>query len=410
MANEILPFGLGAESNVMTQAEYEALAARSGGFSSGVAKSEQLNKVWRQSSFVASVLADFIATQSGNDVLDNGNTAVLLDNLELAIKTYIGNNLPSASLIQKGIVQLSSATNSTSEIFAATPKAVRAVDIASLKIANNLSEINTAGPAAVAATLANLELSDVAHLPQLTGIVGTSRNAKMSITAASATATFTADELIVQTALGGLQYKLSSFNKTINLATTGAGGMDTGTVPATGYVALYAIYNPTSGASALLAVNATSVIAPEVYGGANMPSGYTASALVGAWRVASSQFVIGFQRGRHISIPLTQLWSTATGTTTISGVSLVPAAPANAVSINAYLTLYQTTTSVGVELSLYSTVSGIGQLRANASVSGATSASIANGVLEVVDSQALYFNMASTASGSYAISATGYSI
>ncbi|WP_222131107.1 tail fiber protein, partial [Yersinia enterocolitica] len=301
MANEILPFGLGAESNVMTQAEYEALAARSGGFSSGVAKSEQLNKVWRQSSFVASVLADFIATQSGNDVLDNGNTAVLLDNLELAIKTYIGNNLPSASLIQKGIVQLSSATNSTSEIFAATPKAVRAVDIASLKIANNLSEINTAGPAAVAATLANLELSDVAHLPQLTGIVGTSRNAKMSITAASATATFTADELIVQTALGGLQYKLSSFNKTINLATTGAGGMDTGTVPATGYVALYAIYNPTSGASALLAVNATSVIAPEVYGGANMPSGYTVSALVGAWRVASSQFVIGFQRGRHIS-------------------------------------------------------------------------------------------------------------
>ncbi len=410
MANEILPFGLGAESNVMTQAEYEALAARSGGFSSGVAKSEQLNKVWRQSSFVASVLADFIATQSGNDVLDNGNTAVLLDNLELAIKTYIGNNLPSASLIQKGIVQLSSATNSTSEIFAATPKAVRAVDIASLKIANNLSEINTAGPAAVAATLANLELSDVAHLPQLTGIVGTSRNAKMSITAASATATFTADELIVQTALGGLQYKLSSFNKTINLATTGAGGMDTGTVPATGYVALYAIYNPTSGASALLAVNATSVRAPEVYGGSNMPSGYTASALVSAWRVASSQFVIGFQRGRHISIPLTQLWSTATGTTTISGVSLVPAAPANAVSINAYLTLYQTTTSVGVELSLYSTVSGIGQLRANASVSGATSASIANGVLEVVDSQALYFNMASTASGSYAISATGYSI
>ncbi|HDL6968821.1 TPA: hypothetical protein PXM19_004431, partial [Yersinia enterocolitica] len=247
-------------------------------------------------------------------------------------------------------------------------------------------------------------------LSQLTGVVGTSRNAKMSIPSASATATFTADELIVQTSLGGLQYKLSSFSKTVNLATTGAGGMDTGTVPATGYVALYAIYNPTSGASALLAVNATSARAPEVYGGANMPAGYTASALVSAWRVASSQFVIGFQRGRHISIPLTQLWSTATGTTTISGVSLVPAAPANAVSINAYLTLYQTTTSVGVELSLYSTVSGIGQLRANASVSGATSASIANGVLEVVDSQALYFNMASTASGSYAISATGYSI
>ncbi|CNI12298.1 tail fiber protein [Yersinia frederiksenii] len=258
--------------------------------------------------------------------------------------------------------------------------------------------------------LENLGLSDVAHLPQLTGVVGTSRNAKMSVTTASATATFTADELIVQAALGGRQYKLSSFSKTINLATTGAGGMDTGTVPATGYVALYAIYNPTSGASALLAVNATSARAPEVYGGSNMPSGYTASALVSVWRVASSQFVIGFQRGRHISIPLSQVYATATGVTSIGGVSFAPMVPINAVSISAYLTLYQTTTSVGVELSLYSSLSGIGQLRANASVSGATSVSIANGVLEVVDAQALYFNMASTASGSYAISATGYSI
>ncbi|CFQ67052.1 tail fiber protein [Yersinia frederiksenii] len=107
---------------------------------------------------------------------------------------------------------------------------------------------------------------------------------------------------------------------------------------------------------------------------------------------------------------LVELWSTATGTTTITGVSLVPAAPVNAVSIDAYLTLYQTTTSVGVELSLYSSLSGIGQLRTNASVSGATSASISNGVLEVIDVQTLYFNMASTAAGSYGIATVGYSI
>ncbi|HFT8229108.1 TPA: hypothetical protein ACGSAS_004385, partial [Yersinia enterocolitica] len=53
--------------------------------------------------------------------------------------------------------------------------------------------------------LENLGLSDVAHLPQLTGVVGTSRNAKMSVTSVSATATFTADELIVQTSIGGRQ-------------------------------------------------------------------------------------------------------------------------------------------------------------------------------------------------------------
>ncbi|HGU5938085.1 TPA: hypothetical protein ACM98N_004228, partial [Yersinia enterocolitica] len=157
-----------------------------------------------------------------------------------------------------------------------------------LRTGNNFSEIAAAGSAAVAAALANLGLSDVAHLPQLTGVIGTSRNAKMSVAAASATATFTADELIVQAVLGGRQYKLASFNKTINLATTGAGGMDTGTVPANGFVALYAIYNPTTQISALLAVNASSVVAPEVYGGSNMPAGYMASALVSVLPTSSS--------------------------------------------------------------------------------------------------------------------------
>ncbi|HGK4612864.1 TPA: tail fiber protein [Yersinia enterocolitica] len=159
MANEILPFGLGAESNVMTQAEYEALAARSGGFSSGVAKSEQLNKVWRQSSFVASVLADFIATQSGNDVLDNGNTATLLASLELAIKKYANSNLPTASTLQQGITKLSSSTNSSSETLAATPKAVKTVSDEGLKITGNLAEIKAAGPAAIAEAQSNLDLA-----------------------------------------------------------------------------------------------------------------------------------------------------------------------------------------------------------------------------------------------------------
>ncbi|HDL6852804.1 TPA: tail fiber protein [Yersinia enterocolitica] len=343
-------------------------------------------------------------------ILDKSNRAQVLEAIQQLITLGIP-ALKDASLTQKGVVQLSNATNSTSEILAATPKAIRAVDVAALKIANNLSEITTAGAAAVAQTLANLGLGDVAHLPQLTGIVGTARNAKMSIPAASTTATFNADELIVQTALGGLQYKISSFSKTVNLAATGAGGMDTGTVPVTGYVALYAIYNPNSGASALLAVNATSARAPEVYGGTNMPAGYTASALVSAWRVASSQFTIGFQRERHVSIPLLSVFTTVTGVTTIAPVSYATAVPINANSINAYLSLYQTTPNVAVELSLYSSASGIGQVRTNASVSGGvTSANITNGVLEVIDPQTLFFNMASTVSGQYGIATTGYSI
>ncbi|EPM2755417.1 phage tail protein [Yersinia enterocolitica] len=81
----------------------------------------------------------------------------------LSIQKLIGEGIPDikdASLTQKGIVQLSNATNSTSEVLAATPKAVRAVDIAALKIANNLSEIKDAGPTAVAQTLVNLGFGD----------------------------------------------------------------------------------------------------------------------------------------------------------------------------------------------------------------------------------------------------------
>ncbi|EKN3637430.1 hypothetical protein OZ698_003997 [Yersinia enterocolitica] len=164
------------------------------------------------------------------------------------------------------------------------------------------ASLNVGTSAGTVAAGNDSRITGAAQFTQLTGVIGTSRNAKMSVTAASSTATFTADELIVQTALGGLQYKLSNFSKTINLVTTGAGGMDTGAVPANGFVALYAIYNPTTQISALLAVNASSVVAPEVYGGSNMPAGYTASALVSVLPTSSSQLAPVIQQGRRVSI------------------------------------------------------------------------------------------------------------
>ncbi|HHH0670687.1 TPA: phage tail protein [Yersinia enterocolitica] len=409
MANEILPFGLGAESNVMTQAEYEALAARLGGFSSGVAKSEQLNKVWRQSSFVASVLADFIATQSGNDVLDNGNTATLLASLELAIKKYANSNLPIASTSQQGITQLSSLTNSSSETLAATLKAVKVVSDAGLKIAGNLAEIKAAGPAAVAMTLLNLELSDVAHLPQLTGVVGTSRNAKMSVTAASSTATFTADELIVQTALGGLQHKLSSFSKTINLATTGVGGMDTGTVPANGFVALYAIYNPTTQISALLAVNASSVVAPEVYGGSNMPAGYTASALVAVLPVATSRFAPFIHQGRKVSIIGASILSGNSTPSSLAALT-VSAVPLNTTLIRMAVTvgIVSPDTTAILEISANAVLVGAKQISLGASLTGGTLSTTSYMEMPVVDNSRQIYWRIQGANTAYGITVMGY--
>ncbi|MCA7086039.1 phage tail protein [Cupriavidus sp. DB3] len=172
------------------------------------------------------------------------------------------------------------------------------------------------------------------------GVVGMMRNGRMSVATASASATFTADEIIVASALGGETYRLANFSETINLATTGAGGMDTGTAPANGYVALYAIHNPTTGDTALLARNATAAVQPEVYGGMNMPAGYTASALVSVWPTnGSGQFDVGVQQGRRISRSSATVLSQTTSTTSSIAVelSIASAVPPNATGVGGTL-------------------------------------------------------------------------
>lgn len=71
--NDFLPFANSGTANVLTQADYAALAARGDGFSSGIAKSQELNKVWRQSSVIAASLAKSIVDSTGLDVLDDGD-------------------------------------------------------------------------------------------------------------------------------------------------------------------------------------------------------------------------------------------------------------------------------------------------------------------------------------------------
>lgn len=75
--NQYLPFATAGGANVLTPADYQALAARLSGFSAGVASSQQLNSVWRQSSVVAAMIAQFIADELNVNVLDDGNVANL---------------------------------------------------------------------------------------------------------------------------------------------------------------------------------------------------------------------------------------------------------------------------------------------------------------------------------------------
>ncbi|TJZ75567.1 gp53-like domain-containing protein [Chitiniphilus eburneus] len=82
--NDFLVFGGDAAANVMSQAAYAGLAARTAGFSAGTAQSAQLNKVWRQASIMSATLAQYIADQTGNDVLDNGTVSTILASLKAA--------------------------------------------------------------------------------------------------------------------------------------------------------------------------------------------------------------------------------------------------------------------------------------------------------------------------------------
>ncbi|WP_458763578.1 hypothetical protein [Cupriavidus basilensis] len=225
---------------------------------------------------------------------------------------------------------------------------------------------------------AGTQSNHAAQFSQVVGVLGTARNISMNVAATSATATLTAAELVVKSALGGFSYLLSNFSKTINLATTGAGGMDTGTAPANGYVALYAIYNPTTGASALLGVNAAT-LQPEVYGGANMPSGYTASALVSVRATnASGQFTVGYQVDRHVTVA-----SVASGTfsTALTDASTTLAVPNNAKSVD--LATSQTTASGASQYNLAvagssPVLGGTAMANPSINVSGITSFNMTN--------------------------------
>lgn len=83
---DFLPFAGAAGSNVLSQSAYAALAARTAGFSSGIAKSSELNKVWRQSSIMSAALAQVISDNTGADVIDDGTTASIVASLKLAIR------------------------------------------------------------------------------------------------------------------------------------------------------------------------------------------------------------------------------------------------------------------------------------------------------------------------------------
>ncbi|ELY3812043.1 tail fiber protein [Cronobacter sakazakii] len=103
--NDFKPFATSAGANVTSQADWETLPALSQGFTSGKAASAQVNKAIRQSSFIASALAQFIADQTGADVLDNGNVSAFQVLLKQGLaKQYLSRLNPFDDIKSDGAV------------------------------------------------------------------------------------------------------------------------------------------------------------------------------------------------------------------------------------------------------------------------------------------------------------------
>jgi hypothetical protein len=259
--------------------------------------------------------------------------------------TVVGGYTPGALMIEKNGALLEPGTSSSPDFTATNGTTINftltVYVFSTFNVANavQLSGGAMGGPLAlyVGSTVsAPPALDNSSNVPSTAwvngvgGCVGDSKNARMYIGAVSSTGTFAADELIVETALGGAPFRLSNISVAINLAgTNGAGAMDTGAAPASGFVATYVIYGPVVG-YASLSVNAN-VKVPEVYGNGHMPSGYTASALVSIWpTTAAGKFIVGNLRGRRVS------FAPIAGAALSAQASLTATSIASLVPINAY--------------------------------------------------------------------------
>jgi hypothetical protein len=88
--NDFLAFAIAPGANVATQADWLADPVVQGGFVAGLLYSAKTNKAFRQSSFVASAVADLICRNTGNDALDNGDFGTFVAELENAIRALGG--------------------------------------------------------------------------------------------------------------------------------------------------------------------------------------------------------------------------------------------------------------------------------------------------------------------------------
>lgn len=228
---------------------------------------------------------------------------------------------------------------------------------------------------------------------QVAGVVGSVRNLKCVLAAAGTSLTFTADEVVVESALGGLRYCLASLNATLNGGTTGLGGLDTGALAANSFYAIYAAIK-NDGTKGIFAQLEPVGGAPSIYGGANPPANVIATALISVWKTnGSSQFQQGYQRDRKVLFPQINGISSTTAQASFTSLSIAGIVPKCAVRAMGWIG-YATPATGTNAIAVAGDSTGSGQRETTSNGSSGLSASFE---LEILTAQTLYYT--ATASG-----------
>ena len=101
--NDFKPFAAGPGANVTSQADWENLPALLTGFMSGKASSAQMNKAFRQASFIAAALAQFVSEKTDQDVLDDGDLPGFVEKLTAGFAAqYLSRSNPFGDIASDG--------------------------------------------------------------------------------------------------------------------------------------------------------------------------------------------------------------------------------------------------------------------------------------------------------------------
>ncbi|EQB1747604.1 phage tail protein [Citrobacter farmeri] len=101
--NDFKPFAAGPGANVTSQADWENLPALLSGFMSGKASSAQMNKAFRQASFIAAALAQFVSEKTDQDVLDDGDLPGFVEKLTAGFAAqYLSRSNPFGDIASDG--------------------------------------------------------------------------------------------------------------------------------------------------------------------------------------------------------------------------------------------------------------------------------------------------------------------